>query len=280
MLDFNTRIHSAGQSAQNFCMRQVPPHLHKELTAAMVCGASISNSAHREAFQVSGLLHLLVVSGAHLHFLLSLLRRLSLPSSVKLLCVTGYALISGWQAPCVRALIQLGLGKSPKTAPLRAWQMVWLSGILTVLFFPEFAFGFSLLMSWICALVMSLLTKDKWLTAVGLYTMLFPVLLNWSPAHPLTIVLNLAVAPVVGFVALPLCLLSLVFPSLAWVLDQMWNPFIQLLNLLAPILRTTDSARTDLLLIYFCLVVCHLIWEFLYVSKQRTLACCRQPLGA
>src|SRR5690606_21478326 len=96
-----------------------------------------------------GLLHLIVVSGAHLIFLENAILRPLFhftPSRVKSLgssfCIIGYCFLAGLQEPLVRALFQRSTWKFQS-------QSIFLSGALTAFFFREISL--SLLLSWSCA---------------------------------------------------------------------------------------------------------------------------------
>jgi len=82
-----------------------------ELNQALICGTHLKNSEWKETLSKAGLLHLLVVSGYHLGILKIVLNYISnwipLSRSIQIALLTGYSVITGWQPPVVRSLLEL-----------------------------------------------------------------------------------------------------------------------------------------------------------------------------
>ncbi|PIS10504.1 MAG: hypothetical protein COT73_09080, partial [Bdellovibrio sp. CG10_big_fil_rev_8_21_14_0_10_47_8] len=93
------------------------PTLGSQISSSFVCGVSLRDPFASSVFVGSGLIHLIVVSGGHLQ-LISSIMTMGLSESVmkhprtrwllgSLLLI--YTLISGFQAPVVRAFVTWGL---------------------------------------------------------------------------------------------------------------------------------------------------------------------------
>jgi competence protein ComEC len=265
-----------GQEAQIICAKAAPGHVFRHLTSAMVCGTSIQGQTSTEIFRNSGLLHILVVSGAHLHFFALFLSKLKMRNPIIIPFLAIYTIFSGWQPPTVRSLIQIGMQSLSSRFELNLshWQLVWTSGLLSLILFPEWIKGSSLLLSWICALVLSVSANNLASTFL-IFGSLLPVLMKWMPPHPLTILINLLMSPVMGILALPLCLLTFVFPILTTATDSFWLLVLSFLKPVQPVLNFVTPAQSSNAPIWITLFICHLLWEVFYVRRQQKRALLR-----
>lgn len=256
---------------QNICANTIPSHTHRPFTAAMVCGTHVRGNIHTEVFRNSGLLHILVVSGAHLHFFAIFLRRFQMKRKPIFLLLFIYVLFSGCQPPSVRSLIQIGIEFYSKSFErnLRSWQCVWIAGLASLILFPEWLTGSSLLLSWICALILTITGNHHQRSSILIFCALIPILMKWLPPHPLTILINILISPVFGVFALPLCLLCTVIPQLTVVADAFWSLLLTVLLPVQPYLTSVNPAQSSHLLIWMCLLITHILWERYYVSNQR-----------
>ncbi|NJL24231.1 MAG: hypothetical protein HC902_02985 [Calothrix sp. SM1_5_4] len=177
----------------------------------------------------SGLIHILVVSGAHLHFL----ERLSfwIPERGRLILCTIYCWLTGFGAPVVRALIRRvcsNLFRSWAWTPL---QVEAKTTLLLLMIHPQWLVSRSFLMSWMCALALQApLPLPKWRPlnmSLKCYLFLFP----FCAASPLSILWNSLVGPAVGGILFPASLAAIALPWIQPATDQIWRVFLAVLEL-------------------------------------------------
>ena len=102
-----------GSTTQSFCIRLLPESTHPTVYAGLVCGQSIAQKSDLiRLLESSQLIHLIVVSGSHLillhgamNFLFQKLVGRELPALLSFLLLGTYAFLTGFQPPCVRALL-------------------------------------------------------------------------------------------------------------------------------------------------------------------------------
>jgi len=215
-------------SGQDFCRAFAPNSSFRELYDAIVCGVDLPQGPHRQLFIETGLFHLIVVSGAHLQFLEHRLR--FLPQSILLPLLAIYCWLTGWGAPAVRAFARrLGLQMvSPKGwTPL---QIDALASLLVLSIVPSWIFSRSFIMSWMCSLALLLpLTFPRWTPlrqSLSCYILLFPL----CPTSPLTVLWNALIAPWIGNLLFPACLVAYIIPALTPFIDMLWHAFLKLLQ--------------------------------------------------
>jgi hypothetical protein len=213
------------QQGPKFCTSLLPESSHPSLYAALICGSFVTDENARRLFLDTGLIHILVVSGAHLSFLEN--RIAFLPASFRIFALGVYCWCTGFGAPVTKALVRRLL--EAKLAPL-GWTGVQCEAAAVVLLLwmiPEWLVSRSFLMSWMCALAFSLPPIlpifDKCAKA---YVLLFA----FVAASPLTILWNAALAPLIGEVLFPLCLLVIPFPFLVPLTDRMWTALLGVLE--------------------------------------------------
>lgn len=235
------------------CETLAPPIAHREIMQAIVCGSSIHSSALRIEFRDTGLIHLLVVSGSHLvclEFLLSfVLKQWKFKDLVLLVVFTLFALITAGQPPIMRAIASNLLGRANKL-----WRLSWtrtqialMSGFFTLPFCHAEGGSLSLLLSWSAALILAELSTSencrsnpsatpytRWREAAVkalrlhslMYVFLLPLLLPLSAPHPLSILSNWVLGPVLGFVLFPISALGFLtrgFRVVTIICDHAWT---------------------------------------------------------
>ena len=80
--------------------------LHHDLLKALVCGQKIPPSALKNLFINFNMLHLFVVSGVHVYFLESLLKRTTKNTILISLVLWIYGLVCNFSAPILRVLVE------------------------------------------------------------------------------------------------------------------------------------------------------------------------------
>tara|TARA_Y100001935_G_scaffold249531_1_gene248280 strand:- start:2158 stop:3051 length:894 start_codon:yes stop_codon:yes gene_type:complete len=148
-LIFAQKITIAAKRAQNICAEHFQKLHHGPWRSALICGTSLRGEEDFENLKSLGLIHLMVVSGAHLMFLdrwLRWLLRPSLPGHVFLKqgVLFVYGFFAGLQAPLLRSFFSNGPGKSVSLRLI-------LGGLLTFLFLRQWTLSLSL--SWTATLL-------------------------------------------------------------------------------------------------------------------------------
>ena len=167
---------------------------------ALICGQRLPRGPIKQAFVEGGLIHLMVVSGAHLMFLEKLWIKLPLPFFKKsglFFFLLFYALITQLHPPVVRALFSFFLFQMS-----RSYKFFWnhpfvthLSGILCLMCSPQWIHSLSLQLSWLAALAQGT-SSSSFKRAFFTYIIVFPIVSQWQFLHPLTVLINWLAAPV------------------------------------------------------------------------------------
>lgn len=250
-------IHSA-------CLQLSPSILYQPVFNAFLCGAPFPHASTFDDLKATGLLHLVVVSGAHLliveQFLLYFLAKRPSLKKVIFPALIFYMLAARAAPPIMRALLSFAFKSLQKKFSLRwsALQINAISGVLGLVLFQNDRQRSSLLLSWTCALAMAISQlnsnpadqkKSKifiWTatlrTCIYVYVLLFPLLLPLSPPHPFSIACNLIMAPLISGLFFPIILLgaafkfltlhlgSLRFESIFELIDFIWCQFATILH--------------------------------------------------
>ena len=189
----------------------------------MVCGAALPPGEELTLFLDTGLIHLMVVSGAHLMFLERGLEWL--PSRARWLTLAFYCWLTGFGPPVVKALARRSV-----SAPLgrRGWsglQIEAASVAVTLSFIPEWLFSRSFLMSWVCALALALpplLRRAELDLALKVHLLMYA----FCAGAGVGVFWNALFAPLVGAVLFPLSLAALAVPPLTPLTDLVWEAFL------------------------------------------------------
>lgn len=206
----------------------MPSSVHKELYSSLICGSPLPPGVDKQLFLDTGLIHLMVVSGAHLLFLESLLARL--PQSVRLSVLGFYCWLTGFGAPVVKAFIFRLIQPGLRARGLTRIQVEAASVVLILCVYPWWFFSRSMQMSWMCGLALSLprvLRPNVLDQALKAHILLFV----FAGASVLSIFWNTLIGPFIGVILFPLCLLVVPFPFLSAWIDGVWEIFLSLLRI-------------------------------------------------
>ena len=210
-----------------FCLNRLPleSYSHAELQA-LVCGKNFVDASISDIYKSTGLIHLFVVSGAHLILIERILRHFFDPTHKKNIwllafCLLIYAFCCNLNPPVTRSLIALAIGSVTAKNHLR-WPenfKILICGLFALIFQPIWITSISLQLSWLAALVVSinslyLSEKNRLLKQSLFFVILAPVLAIFQTPNPLTIFMNLIFAPVLEFILFPLGLLVWLIPPL------------------------------------------------------------------
>jgi hypothetical protein len=208
----------------------MPTSQLRSLYDALICGTNLPPGHEKQIFVDTGLIHLMVVSGSHLVFLEMLLA--FLPSGVLKILLGGYCYLTGFQAPVVRAFLRRVIGPS-----LRAWsgmtslQIEAAAVLLALALYPEWLGSRSFLMSWMCGLALAAPKIFPRAPHFDLALKAYVFLLPFCWASPVSVAWNTLLAPFVGFILFPVCILAIFIPPLVAVSDWMWWAFLKILDL-------------------------------------------------
>ncbi|WP_413557615.1 ComEC/Rec2 family competence protein [Bdellovibrio sp. HCB209] len=268
------------QSFQQKCLTLLPVESenHSALTS-IVCGEKLTDQKLKQNLVKTSLIHIFVISGSHLILLDELLALLRVPFYLRFLLTGIYTLAVGWQPPAVRALIALGLRGTFKK--LR-WHfssdtLTLIAGGSTLALFPEWWSSSSLLMSWCAALALS------WSSLLDIKNKIHRVLFNqcavfifmcaplWglSALHPLALLYNLLLAPLVSYLLLPLGLLAMIVPYFVVAFDFVMSAFAVLLNWVAEPISTGTAKQISLSTLWFWIFAWQVFFHFLRLRLKQ-----------
>lgn len=208
-----------------------------EIYKALLCGKRLPKGQIKGLFIQGGLIHLTVVSGAHLLFLEKLWKKIPLPLFIKTHGLFGllilYALASHFHPPVVRALFSFFLFRLSYFFKL-FWNVNFitlLSGILCLVYKPEWSFSFSLQLSLLACFLYNM-SESPFKKSFFIYLFIIPVINRWQFLHPFTVLINWSVTPFIGGLLFPLSFLSPFFPVLYTISDLLWTFVLQILKAL------------------------------------------------
>lgn len=204
------------------CSLGIPEHSpFAPFYGALVCGLDVPPSLERALFQDTGLIHILVVSGAHLALVERLCRWM--PTRARIFMLALYAWATDFGAPVVRALVRRLVTLKAQPCGWTALQMEAATTLACVIVVPTWAVSRSFLMSWLCALALNApvrLTRWRLLDAsLKVYLALLP----FTFSAPLTIAWNALFAPVIGDVLFPASVVAFVVPAASFATDILWR---------------------------------------------------------
>lgn len=214
------------QQGPALCVSLIPAGQHRDLIAALICGNSLPASEVRQLFLDTGLVHVMVVSGAHLLFLESLVSRC--PKFLRLTLLGLYCWLTGFGAPVVKAFVFRICELHLRPLGWSRLQMEAAAISITLCLYPWWLTSRSLEMSWMCALALSLPPLLRW-QALDQSLKAYVLLFVFAGSSLVSIAWNALVAPAVGVILFPLSLAILPLPFLAPLVDRVWDLFLLLL---------------------------------------------------
>ncbi|MCY4512325.1 MAG: ComEC/Rec2 family competence protein [Bdellovibrionales bacterium] len=206
-----------------------------DIYKALICGKRLPEGLIKESFIRNGLIHLMVVSGAHLLFLERLWKKMNLPffqTSGIIALLTLYALTANLHPPVLRALFSFLLLKVSDSYKL-FWNsplITHLSGILCLIYSPSWIFSPSLHLSWLASLAQHS-SPSRLKKSLLTYIIILPICNRWQFLHPFTVFINWIVAPFIGSILFPLSLLTVLFHPLHSITDKLWEGTLKVLSL-------------------------------------------------
>lgn len=264
------------------CIEVVPTESAKRSSlASLICGKKITDENLKTNLQKTSLLHIFVISGSHLILFDELLSALRVPFYLRILFLGFYSLATGWDPPAVRALIALALRFLFKQRRLffPSDLMLLIAGMVTLTLFPAWWTSLSFVMSWCASLALcwgSILNLKSPLWKIfciqcGIYFFMILPLWGLSMLHPLSLIFNIFLAPLVSHALLPLAGLSLIIPPLIKVFDFCMGHFEILLALLSePVLAQPPAMeKIKIEFLWLWILSWHLFFHFLRLQLYQ-----------
>ena len=262
--------------AHNFCLQSSPPSHWKSFYQAIVCGKKLQASQQWQQMRQLGMLHILIVSGAHLSFLSQTLRFLffhHLPENLKNLILLGLVVVCQFQAPALRAWCYLfinGINKK-KRLFLKPPALLLLTIIFCLSVNPPFFQSMSLPLTWLACLGIGL-GKNSFTQSFFCFLFLQPIISQWGSPSPLTIGVNAFITPLVGMILFPASLFCFFLPFLTPLVDKLWNFLFYLAKTLSPSLTLSESQNLSegklwIWLYALVLNISFMGWEFYKDNK-------------
>lgn len=122
---------------------------NQDLLKALLCGEPLRAASWTKPFLDLQLYHLVVISGSHVVLFLEATKKLSRSTSLLGLILSfGLALLTGFQAPLIRALFQEFFNRQKWTSSLS----LLCSGLCCLLYRPDWITSWSLYLSWLAAI--------------------------------------------------------------------------------------------------------------------------------
>jgi len=128
-----------------WCLNHIPLSMdikNKEIQEALMCGKSLPFGSLRSLFTQAGMIHLMVVSGAHLMFLEKSLSLFPLGKYKRFFIIgllTFYSFCTQMNPPVFRALVSIFLNEFSKKFQLHwdSFSRILISGLICLIINPE-----------------------------------------------------------------------------------------------------------------------------------------------
>ena len=191
---------------QHWCIGSMPVYqADKILWQALVCAQHFPNNDKWKAWlQLSGLVHLFVVSGSHFIVLEWLLQFLRIPKVIRFFILWIYNAITGFSPPGTRACLHLSIGflfKVPEE------QKVFAVALACLALQPSWATSYSFWLSWLASVILIVTPRFKIdllrnFIFYGAWLLLGFTISIWA------IPMNLILGPFISWILFPLAFLS------------------------------------------------------------------------
>ena len=276
-------LESVAKKAHFICLNNLPEHSSSiaELKA-LVCAQNFSSLNESQYYITSGLIHLFVVSGAHLILIEKIFKKLSVHQYLIFLILLIYGFACGLSAPVTRCLIAFSL-----STYLYQKKIYWpphfkllVVGSLTLSFNYNWINSLSLQMSWIAAFLVILGThfykENSILFNQSLfYLTLLPSIIFFQIPSPVVIIINIILAPILEFILFPLGLSVLFFNYLSPIFDYLMSIFKILLQSfeLDYQIQLADPSPTFVFYNWGLILILHFVFHLVYIEKKRGIHC-------
>lgn len=247
----------------DFCLNHAPSSPWQLYYQSLVCGAPFPANNFAVGLKRSGLIHLMVVSGGHLLLIENLFQRCLFQKRLRVLVYAAlfiYVLMTKGQPPAVRAFFAILISDLNKSLKLYWPQhhQVLTAGLLCLSLFPNWFSSLSFLLSWLASLGLSLTTNS--LKSALVFIIMFPALLPLQAPHPLSVLCNMIIAPLINLLLFPLTSLTFLVHWVTVLTDRLWELLFQFslaaAQWLPPLIPATGITVTNL---WIYLILIHLL---------------------
>jgi|GEM_PF-2561998 len=267
------------ERAHLFCINSLPDSaISIAELKALVCAENFSSLSNSQFYISSGLIHLFVVSGAHLVLIETILNKINCHQMLIFIILVGYGFACDLNAPVTRCLIAFCLNfyLIRKNILWPAHFKLLIIGATTLSFNYSWITSLSLQMSWIAAFLVVLsetfFKQNSPLFKQSLFFItLLPTVIFFQIPSPVVILLNLVLAPVLEFILFPLGLLVLFFNFLSPLFDFLISIFGSILQNLELDYKIQIADLPPNLVFYnWCLILSlHSVFHLIHINKKR-----------
>ncbi len=258
------------------CLQAAPKSEYRDLYTALICGKRINHSTYALALQNLGLVHLFVVSGAHLHFIDKMMFPLRVFTKLQWLRLPFlflFVLTAAFPIPAFRAWLFIAINKLNQRFKLHIPKLdrLLLSVLLCLSFFPQQFVSIGLPLSWLACLGL-VIGRNAFQQSACIYFLTLPLILKIQYLSPWSIIINAFMSPWVGSVLFPASLLPFFFPPLASLSDNLWEVFCETSLFLLPHVQTDPIQQQNLppLAIWVLCFVFHLAAKWLFSKRVQS----------
>lgn len=249
----------------------------KTESAALICGKNFSDKEKQKLLMKLSLIHIFVVSGAHILLLESFLSFIGLSAFLTYPLLIFYGFCCGLNPPIVRALIAFELKNFSKANNLNWPPLVigLLSCLVSLAWLTRSGDYLSLLLSVAAAFALSI-GKNRFHQQILIYFFSSLILTGSGLLHPLTIIYNLVLGPIIEFLFVPLAVLARLHFIFADFFYYLLRVFYWLGEVIAqPIGDNRQNSFYEihiLQLFIFVSLMTHFFFYFLQIQKKRKAA--------
>lgn len=264
----------------NLCLDLIPKesHSYQEL-AALVCGQNFLTAENSYFYSSTGLIHLFVVSGAHLVLLDAILKKLFIKSAQpRLFFLIVYCGICEFNPPVVRSWLILFFTNMIifNRKNCSKSHLLFFVGMICLCLNPSWLMSLSLQLSWLIALAI-LINQQVFpkntilLHQFSYYFVVLPSIASIQSYSPYSVLLNILLAPVLEFVLFPLALLTTLINFIYPVFDYLISILRQILKFteLQSFLAGSIENQYVHLINWSLIFLIHLFLHFQFIYKQR-----------
>lgn len=204
-------LYQSTQSLHYFCLIQSPVHSnYEDIWKALVCGENLyKNPYWSQSLKASGLIHIFVVSGSHfivMDWFFSCLQWI--PRKVVFIFFWAFNAMTGFSAPGTRACLSICLRDFIDTQP---HQKTLIIGLICLGLQPSWVTSYSFWLSWLASFLLQIAPQDRFRIFQNLlfyttWSLIGTSLSLWS------LLLNITIAPIIGWVLFPLAVFSFLSP--------------------------------------------------------------------
>lgn len=255
------------------CLSLIPLSDYQEFYSALTCGLRPAASIELLNIKRLGLIHILVVSGAHLVLLSKIIDRFSserCPFLIESFLLLLFVAACQFQNAATRAwLMHLMVHLNTK---LKLNNPPALNLLVSVLFCfclssKNFS-SLSLVLSWLACLgVMS--AKSTFAQSFFCYLYLFPALLKIQVQSAWTIAINGVLTPIIAGILFPLSFFTIFFPDLTKLGDFLWRELFTFSSFMAPQIKSNQVSQVEIPQLFLWLIPLTINLVFIYKQRRK-----------